>query len=319
MSKKKIIQNDITNVIAKNATEASGNTRADASVALRSRAFQLTLNQIEKYNDIKNYFMKFKSLNYWLAGKEFGEKTKHCHIHIYAHFTNALRLNIKKCLGAHVEICRGSPKQNIDYIKKPETTIIDEWGELPHQGKLNIIDIESMNAEDRKNIPLIYYNIIRKINEKENNEITINNFKKEIKSIYIWGESGVGKTTLAIKIIEKYMSIKNIKTFNSIKHEGNFWIGIGESKIALYDDFRDSHMKPSEFINLIDYNIHNMNIKNGSVKNNYEIVILTSVQSPELIYLNMTEKDQEPKKQWLRRLNIIHLLNFNDINNFLNI
>lgn len=304
----------------KNDTEASGNTIAAASVSfLRSRSFQLTLNQPEKYNAIKNYFMGLKNLSYWLAGKEYGKTTKHEHIHIYIHFSKPFKLNIKNCLNAHIEICKGSPKQNIDYIRKPESTIIDEWGEIPHQGQLTITNVELMNNDERKNLPLVYYNIIRKINEKQNNELTLESFKKEIKAIYIWGESGVGKTTLATKIINKYIKDKNIKTFNLIKHDGNFWVGVGESKIALYDDFRDSHMKPSEFINLIDYNIHNMNIKNGSVKNKYEVIILTSVQSPELLYSCVTERDQEPKKQWLRRLNIIHLLNFNDINNYLNI
>ena len=55
---------------------------------------------------------------------------------------------------------------------------------------------------------------------------------------------------------------------------------VGDSPIALYDDFRDSHMKPSEFINFIDYNVHGLNIKNGEIQNNYKYIIITSVQDP---------------------------------------
>jgi hypothetical protein len=106
-------------------------------------------------------------------------------------------------------------------------------------------------------------------------------------------------------------------SFNLIKHQSFFWLGIGNSKIALYDDFRDSHMLPSEFINLIDYNIHNMNIKNGYVKNKYEYIVITSVQSPEDLYALMTEKNQEPRKQWLRRLKIINLTDIDDIQNLI--
>ena len=63
-------------------------------------------------------------------------------------------------------------------------------------------------------------------------------------------------------------------------------------------------MKASEFINFIDYNKHIMNIKGGSKQNNYELIILTSVQKLEDIYRNMTG---EPRLQWERRVEIINM------------
>ena len=90
-----------------------------------------------------------------------------------------------------------------------------------------------------------------------------------------------------------------------IKYENGFYAGVGSGTgCAIYDDFRDSHMKASEFINLIDYNIHTMNVKGGFKQNRYELLIITSVQNPERLYKNM---EQEPRKQWMRRLEIIHL------------
>ena len=79
------------------------------------------------------------------------------------------------------------------------------------------------------------------------------------------------------------------------------------AKVALYDDFRDSHMKVSEFINFIDYNPHHLNIKGDNQKNTYEYILITSVQNPEYLYENLQNRDSEPKKQWMRRLEIIHL------------
>lgn len=64
-----------------------------------------------------------------------------------------------------------------------------------------------------------------------------------------------------------------------VKFENGFWNGIGNSKCCIYDDFRDSHMKPSEFINFIDYNKHQLNVKGSYKLNNYEFIIITSVQS----------------------------------------
>ena len=94
------------------------------------------------------------------------------------------------------------------------------------------------------------------------------------------------------------------RKFNMLKYENGFWHGIGNSEIALYDDFRDTHMKPTELINFIDYYIHPMNIKGGSRKNEYKEIYITSIQDPEKIYNNMPE---EYKKQWLRRMKeIIH-------------
>ena len=66
-------------------------------------------------------------------------------------------------------------------------------------------------------------------------------------------------------------------------------------------------MSASEFIQFIDYNKHRLNIKCGSVQNNYTTIIITTVQDPEYIYEKLTRNNDEPKKQWMRRINIIHI------------
>ena len=93
-----------------------------------------------------------------------------------------------------------------------------------------------------------------------------------------------------------------------VKYENGFWLGVGSAKIALYDDFRDSHLKASEFINFIDYNKHLLNIKGGSKMNDYNLIIITSVQPLHELYKNMSD---EPKKQWIRRINNIELNDYN--------
>lgn len=298
------------------ATEVLGNTN-QTSVAFNARHFQLTLNQPEKYNSLKDYLMSKRSIRYFLAGKEKGSLTEHEHIHIYANYSRPVKLNKKYLEGAHVEVCYGSPKQNIEYIKKPDTEIIDEIGEAPRQGKLSFENIKKMTIEERIKLPAIYFRIIKEFNYEDSFVFTEETISKNIKSIYIWGESGVGKSTLAKKLAGKHIKELKEKGFNNIKHIGDFWCGISDCKVAIYDDFRDSHMKPSEFINLIDYNIHIMNIKNGLKLNKYEYIVITSTQDPHFIYLNVTERDREPQKQWLRRLTIVNLLSINDIINYL--
>lgn len=283
----------------------------------KKRNWQFTLNQPEFYNQLSEYLKKCKTLKYLIACKEISPVTRHEHIHIFAHFKNLFKPNIKKCCGAHIEPCYGSIKQNIDYIKKlngENDEIIEEYGEKPNdiEENLTIKKVKEMSNEEREELPLIYYDIIEKINSKDNNEIYIDEFYKKIQVFYIWGESEIGKTKLAFNIIKYIIEINDeISTFNNVKYENNFWIGAGDSKLALYDDFRDSHMKPSEFINFIDYSKHIMNIKYGSIQNNYEYIIITSIQNPKFLYLNDLN---EENRQWLRRMKIINLINKNDLN-----
>ncbi|ORX53748.1 hypothetical protein BCR36DRAFT_246371, partial [Piromyces finnis] len=90
-----------------------------------------------------------------------------------------------------------------------------------------------------------------------------------------------------------------------IKFIGGFYLGVTKmARVAIYDDFRDSHMKPSEFINLIDYNKHWMNIKGSAMLNDYLCVIITSVQKFSKIYRNV---DDEPRTQWERRVEVIDM------------
>ena len=92
---------------------------------------------------------------------------------------------------------------------------------------------------------------------------------------------------------------------NMVKHSGDFWLGIGNAECAIYDDFRPSDMKPSEFINFIDYNKHPMNVKGGSKQNNYKRIFITSVVNPEYLYMGIAS--DEPRKQWMRRMEIVKL------------
>lgn len=273
-----------------------------------SRNFLITINNPDEvYAKVHNYIMGLKNLCYYIATKEKAPTTGHIHVHIYAQFDIPSRLSLKKMCGAHIDKCFGSAQQNIDYIKKvkePEKRgeIFDEWGEPRMKGGLTISDVENMDKKERKDLPLQYYNIIKKIELEEDADIDIDElYKPDIEVYYIWGGSEMDKTHDAVKMAKE----KGYQKINMVKYENGFWLGIGTSKCCIYDDFRDSHMKPSEFINFIDYNIHPMNVKGGVKKNQYQLIIITSVQDPNYLYENMTDRD-EPAKQWLRRMHIIH-------------
>lgn len=256
------------------------------------RMFLITCNEEDKFGDVLNYL---RSLNpgYLVAAREKAPTTGHIHMHAFVQFPNNRRLSIKKLLGSHLDVCRGSPQQNEKYVKK-DGDIIAEEGKLKPKGGYTIKEVKEMTKEQRNELPLIYSNIIKRMNEEEGNMLTVNDiYKPEVKVHWYWGESGAGKTRYAMKEIGE-------RPFNMVKYEQSFWHGVNEnSEVALYDDWRDGQMKPVELINFIDYYIHPMNVKGGSVKNRYKEIYITSLQNPEEIYKNVPE---ETKKQWMRRI-----------------
>jgi hypothetical protein len=269
-----------------------------------SSAFQLTINEIDRFGELKEYLSSLKPLQYAVAAEEEAPTTGHKHAHIYAQFSRSIRLSLKKLAGAHLEKCLGSPQQNDKYVRK-NGHIIWEYGAMKTKGGKTIAELKAMEPAERETMPAMYYNIVQKINAEEAKAIKVDDYFKEREVYYIYGESGAGKTREAIKMLKE----RGIETFNEIKCINGFWHGVTESDgAALYDDFRYSHMSASEFINFIDYNRHTFNVKGGSVRNNYKLIIITSIQAPEDLYPTLTEKDEEPKKQWLRRMKKIEII-----------
>ena len=244
-----------------------------------------------------------------MVTEHFGQENQH--YHIYVQYSNSKRLSINRLKGAHVEKCYGSAQQNIAYLKAEDTkhrsrgitaAIIYESGEPVYKGG-NFTVGYLKECEDPNEIPAMLYNTYKKI--RADTKVTrARDFRKNVKVFWIQGPSGVGKTNKAIDIATEWEDTLNCGT-DFIKFVNGFYLGLtATSRVAIYDDFRDSHMKPSEFINLIDYNKHWMNIKGDCMLNNYNVIIITSVQRFSKIYRNV---DDEPRTQWERRVEVIDM------------
>lgn len=273
-------------------TNRLGNTRA--------RRFQLTLNEVFKYPQLFEYLTSLNSLKYLISCKEIAPSTGHEHIHIFICLSNPVKLSVKKTCGAHIEKCLGTIKQNIEYIRK-DGNILDEIGEVPRErgGSHTVKELSQIDTPD--DLDWKEYNTWKRIHTDNMNIKITDWYKPEVKVTYIWGDSGVGKS----KYVHDKCLEEGIETVNIIKHSGDFWIGVGNAECAIYDDFRPSDMKPAEFINFIDYNRHALNVKGGSQLNNYTRIFITSVMDPQYIYSGICS--DEPRKQWLRRMEIINL------------
>lgn len=263
-----------------------------------SSSFLITLNEVDNFSMLREYLISLAGLRYAIAGKEKAPTTGHEHIHIFIQFERSVRLSINRLYGAHVDKCYGTPQQNKNYIEKEGSTVIWERGTMKVKGWVSIKEAKNLTKSERNELPLQFYKSIKDINLEENNILTVDRVRKKVKVYYISGMSGIGKTRFAHFLI-------GTEPFNAVKYENGFWMGVSEScKVALYDDWRDTHMRPSEFLNFIDYNKQVMNVKGGYKLNNYTMIIITSILKLDEIYEDVND---ESRYQWTRRVREIHL------------
>ncbi|QNJ47524.1 replication-associated protein [Nimphelosvirus isildur] len=268
-----------------------------------ARRFQLTLNQPEHYVPVKDFLLSNPNFKYLISCQEKAPTTGHDHIHIFVCFSKTVRLNPSLLHGAHIELCRGSNKQNVAYIRK-HNEILDEIGECPVEGRPIKTVKDLLEIDDPETVPAYYLKSWREVKTMFCSMTIDDVYKPNVEIYFIWGKSGVGKSKKVFELIKS----SGEQMFDVIHYDNGFFTGIpsyGCSSIGWYDDFRDSDMKPSVFIRFIDYYISPLNIKGGHVMNRYEKIYITSVQNPRKIYAGL--KSDEPRKQWLRRMKIIHL------------
>lgn len=236
------------------------------------------------------------------------------HGHAFIYFKNPIAFStIKKLFGAtcHVEIpqinskCIAYVRGEITHDEDPDATTaktnIREFGVIPMDNgiKRTVADLKKMESPDELDWNMhhtwMQIHARDKIKTKEWH-------KSNLEVYYFWtSKSGGGKS----KAIQDWLDEHNIEEFDDVKHVGDFWLVQGDGTgVAVYDEFRDSHMPVSEFINFIDYNMHSLNIKGGSLKNRYTTILISSIQDPRYIYSKMT---YETRQQWLRRIHLIHI------------
>lgn len=288
-----------TQVTPSMTTELPGNTKAGSS---KNRAYQFTLHKTEKYPSLKQELTKIKSLDYLISCKEVCPTTQKEHIHVYAHFKTPYKLN-KKILdiGAHIEYCKGSPKQNIAYIRK-DGNVLDEIGEEPKQGMARTV--KELRDADINEINPCLYKIKKAIDEEEKSKNTFLEMLSEIENnklkapdvYYITGDTGMGKTYAAYRLaLSKY----NKENIAKLTLNNNFVdiINGDDAKCYVIEEFRPNQIHAANFLQLTDKYGYRCNIKGGFATIRPECLIIASIIPPDQLYLN-----EEVNEQFLRRI-----------------
>lgn len=264
---------------------------------MSARCFLLTHESVENHDDLVEYVSSLSNINYYVSS--IGEGG----VRLFCQFSKPSRLSLSKLCGAVVNKPLSSPQRNIDHVKEGRE-VVCEWGTARVSGGRTIGDIKAMAAEEIDDLPWMMYRAVGDIRMKDSLRLSFRSLYKDVEVYYIWGESGVGKTTMAKDIFAGHEETHG-EFINRLSYNNGFWEGVdGETRVALYDDFRDYHMRESEFVRFVDYNVQNMNIKGGMLPNVYSLIVITSIQSPYEIYPRMS---REVRQQWLRRMEIIHL------------
>lgn len=264
------------------------------------RGWAMTIYDLNDLETFKNDIHRYK-----VSGREICPESGNTHYQSFIYFDNAqsFKRMIKKYPRSRCRPIYKPPIANATYCKK-DKDVVCESGDCPEQGKVKATELKKMTNKEIIELDPRCHKAYINARDLLNYEIDVDEWDKEVEVYYIDGPSGSGKTQTCKEIIRANKN-KYGKTFNEVKHKGEYWLGVSDSKICVYDDFRPSHMPASEFINFIDYHTHKMNVKGGCITNNYNLIIITSVVPLENIYNNM--EDEEPRQQWMRRIKHIKL------------
>lgn len=270
----------------------------------RARWFLLTLNQPERYEALKKYITERKTFEYMVSAKEIGSEKEHEHMHILACFTQPVILSSIGLEGAmvaerknfHIKWTREGAH---DYVTK-DCTVIEKIGTWHQQGHATVGQF--LKIKDPLELGFRDFRYWMEIRKYRQGMCKADFYRPDVKVFYIWGDSCVGKSKLVFDRLD------DDEIVDRVKHVDGFWEGVSPDetvRVCWYDDFRDTHMKPDEMISFCDYYRNNLNVKGGHVLNHYDKIFITSVRDPHTLWPNM--QDEEPKKQWLRRMKIIHI------------
>lgn len=263
----------------------------------KSRKYCFTVNNPTD-KDLEDIKRLAETASYTIVGLEKGkEGTTHYQGFVYTanqiHFT-AIK---KKLPRAHIEVCKGTINQNINYCKK-EGNVILEMGEAPSQGKRSDLDeardilkrtnkmrdvvkeVSSYQAVKCAEVYLKYHEEPRK-------------WKPEVR--WYHGSTGSGKTRTAREWLgsDCYTALDTIK----------WWEGYDAHENVLIDDFRKDFCKFHQLLKLLDRYEYKIETKGGSRQFVAKRIAITSPYPPDEQYEN-----REDVKQLLRRIDQIILV-----------
>lgn len=288
----------------------------------QSFRYQLTINSpIDKgYTHSKIIEIlrdNFKTLSYLCMADEQGSLF---HTHVFVIFSSRVRFSMVKRYfpEAHIEKCRGSVSDNVNYVKKTGKWELDEakqeskiegsfeeYGTQPPDSKgkrSDMSDLYQMILDNMTNAEIIATNqdYILQIDklDKIRTIILTERYKEtvrlDLKVVYIFGPTNTGKTR---GVLEKH-GYSNVYRVTDYKHPFDSY---NCQQIIAFDEFRSS-LKLKEMLMYCDIYPIELPSRYTNKFACYDTVYIISNWELEKQYQTLQAEDEESWQAFLRRI-----------------
>ena len=298
-------------------------------MSTRSCKYLLTFNNPSAHgithDYIKNLISEKKNCVYYAMSDEIGLEEQTYHTHLFVVFRNPVKFDVIKDLfpTAHIDVARGSTKENRAYVaktgkwknsEKSETSVpntFEESGELDDEcgrGHRSDLDDISDMLEDGMNPGEImrqnfnyrrFEKMIRSAYfDKRKRETPI---KRNVAVHYIVGESGTGKSFTYTQLCQE--RDEDGIYFLTDYDNGGFDLYCGEP--VLFMDEYKGQLRFSQLLTITDCYKAQVHSRYANVIALWEEVYITSVFPPEELYKQMVTADargRDKQTQLLRRI-----------------
>lgn len=242
--------------------------------------------------------VNFTQATYYCYGLEVGKQGTP-HIQGYVYFKNKVLFSTLKDMlpHAHIERARGNPEENKVYCSKEG--IFTEIGKIPKQGKRTDMEVIRDMIQQRCSLseiadtfPASYIRYYKGIQAMYDLTYTARSSPPQV--IYIWGDTGVGKTRYAFD------------TYNSVymKDHTQWWNGYTQQSCIVIDDF-DGNWPFRDLLRLLDRYPYQGQTKGGYIHIDSPVVILTADRPIEEVFQFKTDKELN---QFKRRFSSIRYI-----------
>lgn len=235
---------------------------------------------------------------YIIMGKEHMEEGLTPHIQGYVVFKNAKRFSTLKHFNSriHWEKAVRSHEENINYCSKEDTSPY-ERGQRPKSARRTKTNLVEELEKDFKNGHIILANkqrVYGYMEEQNMFEEIIKNQLEKPDVVYVYGNTGTGKTYWAIKDAVTRYGKENVAM---LRFKNNFAISNNPQADALIlPEFRPSNIDAATFLEFTDGYGMILNVKHSQVYIRPKAVYICSIKHPDDIY------KEEINEQFKRRI-----------------
>lgn len=213
-----------------------------------------------------------------IVGIEICPTTKKQHYQGFINLINTIKLGgLKKIASTtHFEVSEGSDEDNLKYCSK-DGNIYHKNGEPSFKGKRNDINkiadaiMEGASIQEiASDNPSAYIKYHKGINALKFIQDKTDKTEREINGLYIWGDSGVGKTRMAVDYDKNYYIL-------SLKNQGQIWFdGYDGENTLIIDELKRGQINYGDLLRIADRYPYQAPIKGGSIMAKWKNVIITA-------------------------------------------